>query len=357
MPLWKRLLTNGRIEAVDQFHVAGWMFCWLGIVPTLEIKINGVPIGVTAPKYVTPGLVLRLCWPHKVLGFDFSFPERVAAGAAIEVCDRRGRSLANSPATVAAYPMRDEEIGDVIGDLTTAIPDERLIFLVNGHRDRRAYVHSRRDTLPALLALLDAAGVDHGQFKSILDFGCGCGRILAGWEHRLLPGTRLYGCDINPDLIAFCRDNIPFAEAWVSLIEPPIARVADASMDFVYAASVFTHVTMLQARAWSAEMRRIVKPGGILMMSYHGSHYERVLAADSRAGLRELKRAGFYCYLHGTPNWTSPGSNDYASYMTLAFAEQLFDGFERIYLREGAKDGPHTFASYQDIAIFRRNAG
>src|SRR5262249_30862924 len=121
-----------------------------------------------------------------------------------------------------------------------------------------------------------------------LDFGCGCGRILAGWEHRLLPGTRLYGCDINPDLIAFYRDNIPFAEAWVSLIEPPIARVANASMDFVYAASVFTHVTVLQARARSAEMRRIVKPGGILMISYSGSYYEKLLAADTFASYQDI---------------------------------------------------------------------
>ena len=169
-------------------------------------------------------------------------------------------------------------------------------------------------------------------------------------------GTQLFGCDINPDLIAFCSDNIPFAESWVSSIETPLERVADGQIDFVHAASVFTHVTLPAAKAWAAEMKRIVRPGGILMMSYSGSYFEKVLRTESFHGLQELKKTGFHCYLHGTPEQTSPGSNDYATYMTAAFVSDLFDGFERIYLREGLTEGPHTFASYQDIAIFRRHA-
>jgi SAM-dependent methyltransferase len=274
----------------------------------------------------------------------------------IEVRDSQRHSLPNSPVRTPALAAETQDLSDVIGDLTTPVPDETLIFLVNGHHNRRQYVQTRRETLPGMLALLRTAGVDYAKFRAVLDFGCGCGRILAGWEHLLPPGAELLGCDINPALIAFCRENIRFANTWVSSIEPPLGCLADASMDFVYAASVFSHVTFTSAKAWAMEMQRIVRPSGILMMSYCGSYYEETLAKHSSTGLRELKRVGFYCYLHGAPEQSSLGSNDYATYMTTGFAKDLFRDFELIYLREGLLEGPHTIASYQDIAIFRRHS-
>ena len=101
----------------------------------------------------------------KILGFDYSFPSRVvAAGATVEVCDTLGRPLPNSPQSVPAYTADEHDLSGVIGDLSTPLPDETLIYLVNGHRDRYQYAHSRRDALPAMLALLEAAGVDFAKF-------------------------------------------------------------------------------------------------------------------------------------------------------------------------------------------------
>jgi hypothetical protein len=184
-------------------------------------------------------------------------------------------------------------------------------------------------------------------------FRAGCGRILAGWEGLLPEHTALVGCDINPKLIEFCTANIRFARTFVSDFLPPINGIANAQFDFVYVASVFTHLTLPAARAWASELARIIKSNGTLMMSYHGARYETDL---SKTGLRELRKNGFYCYLDGTSEQTHLGSNKYATYMKEEFVRTLFEGFEPITIIFGETKGPNAFASYQDIAIFRRSS-
>jgi SAM-dependent methyltransferase len=241
-----------------------------------------------------------------------------------------------------------------VNELSTPLPDEELIFLVNGHRDRSAFEISRLATVQNICALLDEASIDHREFRKILDFGCGCGRILAGWEPFLRTDLKLYGVDINERLVDFCQKNIPFADASVSRYLPPLKQFARGQLDFVYAASVFTHLNARSARAWAREFRRIVRPGGVLMMSFHGAWYAPELERISRFGPRTLNRKGFYVFLHGKAQETWKGSNSYATFMTPEFAEKLFRGFELIKTFPGTIRGPNPFASYQDISIFRR---
>jgi SAM-dependent methyltransferase len=105
-------------------------------------------------------------------------------------------------------------------ELTTPLPPEDLIFLVNGHRDRHQFALSRRASMDNIVSLLLEAGIDVEIFTSILDFGCGCGRILAGWEGVLSSSTYLAGVDINETLVAFCKSNIPFADVYLSNAYP-----------------------------------------------------------------------------------------------------------------------------------------
>jgi SAM-dependent methyltransferase len=93
--------------------------------------------------------------------------------------------------------------------------------------------------------VLQKNNVEIVQFDSILDFGCGLGRVL-----RRLPdltGAQLFGCDYNRKLIVWCRANLPFAEFSTNELERKL-KYDDHSFDFVYALSVFTHLTASQHR-------------------------------------------------------------------------------------------------------------
>ena len=97
--------------------------------------------------------------------------------------------------------------------LTTPLPNEDLIYLVNGHRDVHAYDLSRHAVPYNIIELLKGCKIDIFSLRRILDFGCGCGRVLSGWEHILSHGKQeLFGVDINASLVSFCVENIPFAQ-------------------------------------------------------------------------------------------------------------------------------------------------
>ncbi|MDB5513148.1 MAG: hypothetical protein JWR08_2631 [Enterovirga sp.] len=234
--------------------------------------------------------------------------------------------------------------------LSTPLPDPELIYLVNGHRDPDLFAASRLAVVDDIISLLETAGVDHTRFRSILDFGCGCGRALAGWEGRLPPGATLTGCDINPRLASFCQENIPFAKTVLTKFEPPLP-FPDGAFDFVYVASVYTHLTKSDFRRWADEHARIIAPGGILMASFHGAAYEHLLPPDA---VETLRRGGLFYYVHGEASDTFLGSNDYSTFSTPGFARKVFRNFDLLHLHLGRRTRPRTFAAHHDIGIFRR---
>lgn len=238
-------------------------------------------------------------------------------------------------------------------ELTTVVPPGDLIHLVNGHRDRGTFAASRGATVVNMIELLAGAGVDYRSLNSFLDFGCGCGRILAGWEHLIGDHTKLHGFDINSTLIDFCQKNIPFATTATSGYFPPLP-LGDSSIDFAYAASVWTHLSLPAAVQWAGEFVRVVALGGIAMVSYHGSYFAPLLAQTTKEGSQQLEERGFYVHLHGSASDTFDGSNHYATFMTSAFLRQLFVGFDVLRIYPGISHGPNPFASYQDIAVLRR---
>lgn len=234
--------------------------------------------------------------------------------------------------------------------LSTPIPPPELIYLVNGHHDKNVFAVSRQATVENIKDLLKQASVDHFSFKSILDFGCGCGRVLAGWEPFISPGTQLSGCDINPKLVEFCQKNISFAETKLINYMPPLPY-PEHTFDFVYAASVYTHLSLQAAQQWTGEISRVLRPGGVAMISFHGTYYASELARISPQGSMALTERGYHIHLHGKASDTFLGSNNYATFFSSDFMRRMFAGFEIRRIFPGVSHGPNPFASFQDIMI------
>jgi SAM-dependent methyltransferase len=246
------------------------------------------------------------------------------------------------PSSAAELPMQK---------LTTQIPPDDLLFLVSNHSHREGWAASRQAAVvDVILPLLKQVDFKHP--KHILDFGCGCGRILAGWE-GLLNDATLTGVDVHPKLAAFCQEHIRFAQVFQSAPYPPLHFI-DNSFDFVYAASVFTHMKYDQLSLWANEMARIITSGGLLMVSYHGPYYENILDQYGHHAIPLLRERGYYVHVYGNEHDTFLGSNLYATYLTSDFIRSLFNGFELIVERSSTKEGPSHFAAYQDIAVFKR---
>jgi SAM-dependent methyltransferase len=165
------------------------------------------------------------------------------------------------------------------------LPPPRLIVRVAGTADPAWFVESGRRAGAAVRELLQRCGVAVDDLGAILDFGCGSGRVTRTW--RDFRGA-VAGSDRDPEAIEWCRAQLPFARFELNGLAPPLA-FADGSFDLVYALSVFTHLTEELQHAWMQELRRVVRPGGSLVLSTHGEAYLPRLAPREQERFRAGK--------------------------------------------------------------------
>jgi len=160
------------------------------------------------------------------------------------------------------------------------LPPAKLRVLVCGSADPQYFLDAGRGQTELFGGMLERNGVRPGELSVVLDFGCGCGRIARHWADA--PGTKVYGCDPNRELVAWVRGHLPFVNAAVSEDDPPLPY-PDDTFDFVYALSIFTHLAERHALPWMAELRRVLKPGGLLLFTVAGEAYRERLAPEDLA--------------------------------------------------------------------------
>ena len=154
------------------------------------------------------------------------------------------------------------------------LPPRRLMVRVAGTADADWFLRSGRAGYDAI-----AAHVPLGEIRAVLDFGCGCGRVTRYFRDH---GGEVAGSDVSDDAVGWCRDNLRFARFEANGIAPPLV-FDDASFDLVYALSVFTHLTADLQLAWRDELRRVLRPGGRLLITTHGRSYVPRLDGGERA--------------------------------------------------------------------------
>jgi SAM-dependent methyltransferase len=221
------------------------------------------------------------------------------------------------------------------------IPPDDLVFLVSGSTDLSWFLRGGALAAQSVSESLSRVGVAIGELDRILDFGCGCGRVLRYW--KTLPHAEVFGTDNSPGLAKWSQQNLPFADIGINDLMPPLSY-QDNTFDLIYALSVFTHLTEQLQRAWVSELTRVLKPGGYLVLSTHGDSYLYRLSAP------ELQRfsAGELVVKNNT---TAPGSNTCSAYHPVRYVrEHLAAGLENVdFLPQGALGNPT-----QDLYVLRK---
>ena len=224
------------------------------------------------------------------------------------------------------------------------IPPEELVDLVIGTRELSWYQFGGMFMQQAFGTLLRRHGTPFEHHPTILDFGCGSGRIMR-WLAALTGRCEIWGSDYNPVLIDWCRQNMSeLARFTVNSSDPPLP-FEDGKFSLVYSYSVFTHFSAERQEPWFAEMARVLKPGGQLLMTVHGMRcaHRMQLSAEN---LAELEQKGMLVF------WAErSGENICTAYHSERFMRSLDRfGLELLdYLPGGARD-----ASEQDLALYRK---
>jgi SAM-dependent methyltransferase len=203
------------------------------------------------------------------------------------------------------------------------------------HADARFFLESGKHNAELIRSLVPLHEVG-----ALLDWGCGCGRVLRHWS--TLEQVSVHGCDINPKMVGWCNEHLPFVEARLNELSPPLPY-ADQSFDLVYAFSVMTHLSEELQHEWVAECRRVLKPGGYFLFSTLGDYYvsrDRLTPEEQRSF-----EQGRLVVLYER----SAGSSLCSAYHPSAYVErELAREFDLVRFQPAADDGRH------DIHLLRK---
>ena len=159
------------------------------------------------------------------------------------------------------------------------LPPAGLRVKVAGTADIYSFLDGGEKAAATVRDLLAGRNIAAGEIARMLDFGCGCGRVLRQW--RGLSREQLHGVDCNSELIEWCGRNLENVTARVSEPGPPL-DYASGTFDVIYAFSVLTHMPEDLQRAWIGEFRRILSPTGRLIFSTHGQYYFERLSGEEK---------------------------------------------------------------------------
>jgi SAM-dependent methyltransferase len=213
------------------------------------------------------------------------------------------------------------------------VPPPELIVRVAGTADVDWFLEGGRLGYESVRAAAPADALE-----SVLDFGCGCGRVTRYWRDF---GGTVAGSDLSGDAVTWCRANLPFARFERNDLEPPLA-FEDGAFDLVYGLSVFTHLGVDTQRSWFAELERVLRPGGLLLLTTHGPSYADRLDPGER---KRFDAGEIVVRWHEVS-----GTNLCAAYHPAGSLARLALGFEEVgHVAEGARGNPH-----QDLHVFRR---
>jgi SAM-dependent methyltransferase len=222
------------------------------------------------------------------------------------------------------------------------VPPAHLIVRVAGTPDAAWFLESGRLAAKSIGGVLERAGTRIESMESILDFGCGCGRVIRNWAKL---DAQIAGSDLSGSAIDWCRSNLFFARFETNGLSPPLAY-ADGSFELAYALSVLTHLPEAIQHEWMDELHRVSRTGGFVVLTTHGERYLERLDDDERRRFR----AGELVVRWGEV----PGTNLCTTFHPPSWVRErlLPHGFDEIaFLPEGAAGNP-----YQDLFLLRRAA-
>jgi ubiquinone/menaquinone biosynthesis C-methylase UbiE len=124
--------------------------------------------------------------------------------------------------------------------------------------------------------------------KKILDWGCGPGRLIRHMPDISNNQSDFYGTDYNEGSIQWCKNTIKNVNFNHNNLEAKLPY-EDKKFDAIYGISIFTHLSKEMHFNWLKELKRVLKPEGILLITTQGENFKPKLTVEERKKFDEGK--------------------------------------------------------------------
>ena len=152
-----------------------------------------------------------------------------------------------------------------LADILPGLPDPEKQRLWTG----KTGVDTQTEGFEIYQVMRDLHAEHQGDLRKrgpVLDFGCGWGRVIRYFLKDLDPGQARSDTDHDEANVAFCVASNPWCTFGRNEATPPLP-LADDSVGYLYAYSVFSHFSEPMHRLWLDEFERVLRPGGALALT------------------------------------------------------------------------------------------
>jgi len=258
---------------------------------------------------------------------------------------RRVRRALRIAAREAPHRWRDwpADLSDALGASGGGrLPPANLRRRVSRTSSRREFEDVGRRIAADVLGAFRRSAETGVSYLRWLDFGCGAGRI----SRHLLGAPEigaLVGVDVDGALVAWARKHLPRGE--FRRIDPaPPASFPDRSFDAAVVVSIFTHFDEKMGRRWAADLARMLRPGGLMIVSTHAPSIAGSIPLAPEA--RERLHAAGFLFVPGNGVFNDDAAFHSVGYLKREWAP-WFDLLEH---------AEHGLVGYQDLSVWRRRA-
>lgn len=175
--------------------------------------------------------------------------------------------------------------------------------------------------ISVLLNQLEKNNLELTDNSVAVDFGSGWGRYTRFMLKYVHPDN-LYGLEVSPDMVEHCRKAFGMAN-FLKVETMPPCQLRTGLVDLAFGYSVFSHLAPHCADAWISEFARIIKPGGLVMMTTQGRSF-----IDFCRNIRESGNLSHPWYISLSKAFTDSEQayHDYDAGQFLHFGEGYYGG-------------------------------
>jgi SAM-dependent methyltransferase len=242
----------------------------------MALAPNGDPRRVNA--HLDPGVKFQLHYPLPSPGgpeYYWYWPNAENIAFKIDIDLAASKATTNAIRIYFSFDMPDVKLAHIKNSFYIPVdlrkyfnfPDQDKLSRVQMAETIGGVLVRGYSDYKRLRVLSETYGSDLRTAK-ILDWGCGHGRVIRHFED-IGPGVELHAIDIDPDNIQWALENLPSISFTRGPLMPPL-QVSENTFDLVFGVSVMTHLTPAVQNAWLSELQRILKPGGLALLTFAG---------------------------------------------------------------------------------------
>jgi ubiquinone/menaquinone biosynthesis C-methylase UbiE len=207
------------------------------------------------------------------------------------------------------------------------LPPDKFIYETY-NLNYQDYIEDGSETAKEIIGLVNQYSGLNKPGNRLLDWGCGPARVIRHFPLLKDNNLEAFGTDSNAGYIKWNSTHIPGVMFSTNQASPPTGY-PDRYFNVIYGLSILTHLSEEKHFSWVKEFGRLLKPGGLLIITSQGGAYYNKLTTPEKILFSEGKFVSRQNEMEG--------SRIFSSFQPEPFMKKLLEDFKIVGVQKGSE--------------------